>query len=178
MNIKTKEDEPGNELYESDDGVDKRMMSETVEVPGFCTVPSSLSAKYTPSTEHSSYKESMYKMEMLNNPLYQQMISTGMSSSCPVNMKQYHRILKRRQARAQLQATLYHFQDKPYLHESRHKHAMRRLRGPGGRFLSANDSESNSKKIPDKVQENETEIYDSSDKNTHQEELDVINPID
>ncbi|KAI6661554.1 Nuclear transcription factor Y subunit alpha-like [Oopsacas minuta] len=60
-----------------------------------------------------------------------------------VNAKQYNRILKRREARAKLEAEgRIPKQRQKFLYESRHLHALRRVRGEGGRFSSGSTTRS------------------------------------
>ncbi|OCF72952.1 transcription activator [Kwoniella mangroviensis CBS 8886] len=72
-----------------------------------------------------------------------------------VNAKQYHRILKRRLARARLEELNRLVRSrKPYLHESRHRHACSRPRGKGGRFLTAEEIEQMKKEEESKIGDN------------------------
>ena len=71
--------------------------------------------------------------------------SSGSTNKSPfhVNTQQSHRIPKRRAARLQLEERLKAIPGvrKPYIYESRHRYAMRRPRGPRGRFLPRDEME-------------------------------------
>ncbi|WKY16835.1 hypothetical protein Q1695_001446 [Nippostrongylus brasiliensis] len=77
-----------------------------------------------------------------------------------VNARQYHRILKRRLARQKLEAEgRLPKKRQKYLHESRHQHALARVRGEGGKFdrgkLLETSPQSNCSETPETVSDME-----------------------
>ncbi|KAI4293274.1 hypothetical protein PAPHI01_2548 [Pancytospora philotis] len=57
-----------------------------------------------------------------------------------INPKQLYWIRRRRMRREMLDSLMV-IQNSNYLHESRHRHAMKRLRAPSGRFLTKAEAE-------------------------------------
>lgn len=66
---------------------------------------------------------------------------TPASNIIYVNSKQYRRILIRREHKQALERRIRGLREKqPYTHESRHRHAVKRPRGPRGRFLRSSQT--------------------------------------
>ncbi|EPR80023.1 CCAAT-binding transcription factor [Spraguea lophii 42_110] len=78
------------------------------------------------------YEDKEFKYEENELPLF-------------VNVNQYGSIKKRKARRDFLDMTMKKNHN-CYLHESRHKHAMNRLRAPSGRFLTKEETEALKKK--------------------------------
>ncbi|KAG0648168.1 Transcriptional activator HAP2 [Hyphodiscus hymeniophilus] len=105
-------------------------------------VPSPAVTSTQPLMNHGAPRPAVPPMPTNQHPQSPELVSGAVEESpLYVNAKQFHRILKRRVARQRLEEALRLTSKgrKPYLHESRHNHAMRRPRGPGGRFLTADE---------------------------------------
>lgn len=117
---------------------------------GYTSPVDSLSPLVTTNLSHfrNILPKSSANTVMLRNALQSNQLQVGMPIH--VNAKQYYRILKRREARAKWEALHNRQKIKGYIHESRHRHAMKRPRGPDGRFLSSKEIEElNQKKSPE-----------------------------
>ncbi|CAH8312528.1 unnamed protein product [Eruca vesicaria subsp. sativa] len=88
-------------------------------------------------TDHVEQYNGVVSWDRVMMPLKMETEEDGMHMIY-VNSKQYHGIIRRRlsRAKAALKNKMTSFRKQPYMHHSRHLHAMRRPRGSGGRFLN------------------------------------------
>ncbi len=109
--------------------------------------PSSQTSPLSPSSPISQLPSLRTPKDSRPQPSYLEGTS-GHTEESPlyVNAKQFHRILKRRATRERLLRYTPGTR-KPYIHESRHRHATRRPRGPGGKFVTKDELKRKGKKI-------------------------------
>lgn len=121
----------------------QRRMSHTVPSPAVPSQQSQavMNQPLRPPTQPSQPPAQQQAQQPQQSPDNVPVAGSAEETPLYVNAKQFHRILKRRMARQKLEEALRLTSKgrKPYLHESRHNHAMRRPRGPGGRFLTAEE---------------------------------------
>ncbi|KAL8927126.1 MAG: hypothetical protein Q9208_002510 [Pyrenodesmia sp. 3 TL-2023] len=108
----------------------------------YISSPADAQADYLHSMQIADYLHSMNMLRGVysgSSETPQPQIPQPEGSLVYINAKQFPRIIKRRAARKLRQEVSdIH---RPYKHESRHKHAMKRPRGPGGRFLTREELE-------------------------------------
>ncbi|XP_027926893.1 nuclear transcription factor Y subunit A-8-like isoform X1 [Vigna unguiculata] len=119
--------------------------------PGYSNLMSSSYGPQSKTVEETAPIRIPLQLDVKEEPIY-------------VNSKQYHAILRRRLYRAKLEVQNKPIKyRKPYLHESRHLHAVKRARGAGGRFLNTKKLQQSTRKHGNTAESNMHQIENYRD---------------